>query len=99
MAAGDSDWSRIAAFYSELTAGGRSSVIELNRAVAMGMAQGTDIGLSIVDRQSDEPGLKGYHMLPSVRGELRLGLAATKRRALRSKRPQRRLAMDANITC
>jgi predicted RNA polymerase sigma factor len=48
----------------------RSPVIELNRAVAVGMAEGPEAGLSIVDRLVREPALKGYHLLPSVRGDL-----------------------------
>src|SRR6266481_3725718 len=61
--AGDTDWSRIAGFYAELAAVVRSPIIELNRAVAVGMAEGPDVGLSIVDRLMREPSLKGYHLL------------------------------------
>jgi RNA polymerase sigma factor (sigma-70 family) len=73
--AGDTDWTRIAAFYAELAALARSPVIELNRAVAVGMAEGPAAGLAIVERIADEPALKSYHLLPSVRGDLlhRLG--------------------------
>jgi RNA polymerase sigma factor (sigma-70 family) len=69
------DWPRIAGIYAELTALVRSPIIELNRAVAVGMAEGPDAGLSIVDRLMCEPALKGYHLLSSVRGDLlyRLG--------------------------
>ena len=45
-------------------------IIELNRAVAVGMAEGPQAGLSIVDRLLHEPALKAYHLLPSVRGDL-----------------------------
>ena len=48
----------------------RSPIIELNRAVAIGMAEGPELGLAIVDRLVHEPTLKGYHLLPSVRGDL-----------------------------
>ena len=68
--AGDTDWSRIAGLYSELTAAVRSPIIDLNRAVAVGMAEGPEAALAIVDRLVHEPALKGYHLLPSVRGDL-----------------------------
>jgi predicted RNA polymerase sigma factor len=64
------DWPRIAALYAELAALVRSPIIELNRAVAVGMAEGPQAGLAIVDRLADEPALKSYHLLPSVRGDL-----------------------------
>jgi predicted RNA polymerase sigma factor len=47
-----------------------SPVIELNRAVAIGMAEGPQAALDIVDRLADEPALKTYHLLGSVRGDL-----------------------------
>jgi predicted RNA polymerase sigma factor len=68
--ASDTDWSRIAGLYAELAAVVRSPIIELNRAVAIGMAEGPELGLAIVDRLVHEPALKGYHLLPSVRGDL-----------------------------
>ena len=68
--AGETDWPRIARLYAELAAVVRSPVIELNRAVAVGMAEGPAAGLSIVDRLLHEPALKAYHLLPSVRGDL-----------------------------
>jgi RNA polymerase sigma factor (sigma-70 family) len=68
--AGDTDWSRIAGLYAELAAVARSPIIELNRAVAVGMAEGPDAGLAIVDRLMPEAALKNYHLLPSVRGDL-----------------------------
>jgi predicted RNA polymerase sigma factor len=64
------DWARIANTYADLVALVRSPVIELNRAVAVGMAEGPDAGLAIVDRLMHEPTLKNYHLLPSVRGDL-----------------------------
>ncbi|TIM79680.1 MAG: RNA polymerase subunit sigma-24, partial [Mesorhizobium sp.] len=68
--AGDTDWSRIAGLYAELAAVVRSPIIDLNRAVAVGMAEGPEVALAIVDRLAREPALKGYHLLPSVRGDL-----------------------------
>jgi predicted RNA polymerase sigma factor len=68
--AGDTDWSRIAGLYAELAAVVRSPIIELNRAVAIGMAEGPEVALAIVDGLLGEPALKGYHLLPSVRGDL-----------------------------
>lgn len=47
-----------------------SPVVELNRAVAVGMAFGPAAGLELVDVLTEEPSLKGYHLLPSVRGDL-----------------------------
>jgi RNA polymerase sigma factor (sigma-70 family) len=64
------DWPRIAALYGELLALAPSPVIELNRAVAVGMAEGPEAALEIVDRLADEPALKAYHLLPTVRGDL-----------------------------
>jgi RNA polymerase sigma factor (sigma-70 family) len=73
--AADTDWQRIAGFYAELAAIAPSPIIELNRAVAVGMAEGPQAGLSIVEGLMREPALKSYHLLPSVRGDLlhRLG--------------------------
>jgi RNA polymerase sigma factor (sigma-70 family) len=71
----DTDWVRIATLYGVLRALTPSPVIELNRAVAVSMADGPAAGLAIVDALADEPALRGYHLLPSVRGDLleRLG--------------------------
>jgi RNA polymerase sigma factor (sigma-70 family) len=73
--AADTDWSCIAALYAELAAIVRSPIIDLNRAVAVCMAEGPEAALAIVDRVAHEPALKSYHLLPSVRGDLlhRLG--------------------------
>jgi RNA polymerase sigma factor (sigma-70 family) len=68
--ADETDWSRISELYAELAAVMRSPVIELNRAVAVGMAEGPAAALAIVDRLSHEPALKTYHLLGSVRGDL-----------------------------
>ncbi|MGY4316572.1 putative RNA polymerase sigma factor [Bradyrhizobium sp. JR3.5] len=64
------DWRRIAALYGDLATLLDSPVIELNRAVAIGMAEGPVAALAIVDGLADEPALKAYHLLPSVRGDL-----------------------------
>ena len=64
------DWPRIAALYADLAAIADSPIVELNRAVAVGMAFGPAAGLEIVDRLTSEPALQNYHLLPSVRGDL-----------------------------
>ncbi len=64
------DWARIAELYGELVRITRSPVIELNRAVAVGMAFGPQAGLEIVDTLRAEESLARYHLLPSVRGDL-----------------------------
>lgn len=73
--ADETDWPRIAALYDALAAATPNPVIELNRAVAHTMAFGPDRGLAILDAIADAPVLKGYHLLPSVRGDFlaRLG--------------------------
>jgi len=66
----DTDWERIVALYDGLAQLMPSPVVELNRAVAVGMAFGPRAALEIVDALRDEPALDGYHLLPSVRGHL-----------------------------
>ena len=66
----DTDWARITALYAELAEIAPSPVVELNRAVAVSMALGPEAGLRLLDGLRDEPALRGYHLLPSVRGEL-----------------------------
>jgi predicted RNA polymerase sigma factor len=66
----ETDWARIAALYAELNALSPSPVVELNRAVAVAMAEGPQAGLDIVDELTEEPTLKNYHLLPGVRGDL-----------------------------
>lgn len=68
--AADTDWARIAAFYDALAQMASSPVVELNRAVAVGMAYGPQAGLDIADALLDAPQLKNYHLLPTVRGDL-----------------------------
>lgn len=67
---GDTDWARIAALYGALGALTPSPVIELNRAVAVSMADGPAAGLELVDALATAPALKSYHLLPSVRADL-----------------------------
>jgi len=71
----DTDWPQIVALYDALAQVTPSPVVELNRAVAVGMAYGPEAGLALVDALAAEPMLAGYHLLPSVRGDLlaRLG--------------------------
>lgn len=66
----ETDWRAIAALYDALAQVHPSPVVELNRAVAAGMAFGPDAGLEIVEALLDEPALKTYHLLPSVRADL-----------------------------
>lgn len=73
--ADDTDWPRIAALYEALAGIAPSPVVALNRAVAVGMAYGPAAGLELVDQLLDEPALKDYHLLPSVRGDLLAKLA------------------------
>ena len=75
------DWERIAALYDALAQTAPSPVVELNRAVAVGMAAGPRAGLEIVERLLAEPSLRTYHLLPSVRADLlvKLGRAGEAR--------------------
>lgn len=66
----ETNWARIAALYEVLAQLAPSPVVELNRAVARSMAFGPATGLALVDELTSEPSLKGYHLLPSVRGDL-----------------------------
>jgi RNA polymerase sigma factor (sigma-70 family) len=68
--AGDTDWERIVALYDALAQLAPSPVVALNRAVAVGMAFGPAAGLAAVDGLAGEPALRGYHLLPGVRGDL-----------------------------
>lgn len=69
------DWVRIASLYADLAALTGSPVVELNRAVAVSMAEGPEAGLRVLEPLADEPSLRGYHLLASARGDLleRLG--------------------------
>ena len=70
LTADATDWSRIAALYAALAHVAPSPIVELNRAVAVGMAEGPAAGLAILDAIAGEPALKNYHLLPSVRADL-----------------------------
>ncbi len=70
LTADATDWSRIVELYGELARIEPSPIIELNRAVAMSMAHGPAAGLELVDSVRNDPALKSYHLLPSVRGDL-----------------------------
>ncbi|OJU81478.1 MAG: RNA polymerase subunit sigma-24 [Solirubrobacterales bacterium 70-9] len=74
----DTDWVRIAALYAALGALSPSPIVELNRAVAVGMAFGPETGLALLERIASDPTLRDYHLLPSVRADLlaRLGRSA-----------------------
>jgi len=74
---GETDWQRIVALYEVLAEVMPSPIVELNRAVAMSMAFGPQAGLDLVDQLAAEPALRGYHLLPSVRGDLLSKLGRT----------------------
>jgi RNA polymerase sigma factor (sigma-70 family) len=65
----ETDWKRIVALYDALAELMPSPIVELNRAVAVAMAYGPEEGLALVDAIASEPALRGYHLLPSVRGD------------------------------
>jgi predicted RNA polymerase sigma factor len=98
----ETDWPRIAALYEALAELSPSPVVELNRAVAVSRAYGPAAGLELVDALADAPALRGYHLLPSVRGDLlaQLGRAAEARAeferaaALTRNDRERRLLLD-----
>jgi RNA polymerase sigma-70 factor (ECF subfamily) len=101
LEAEETDWVRIAALYEALAAIAPSPIVELNRAVAVGMAFGPAVGLAHLERIAADPALSDYHLLPSVRGDLlaRLGrdeeAAAEFRRAadLTANAPERALLL------
>lgn len=91
--ADETDWVRIAALYDVLAQAAPSPVVELNRAVAVAMAYGAEMGLEQVDRLGSEPALRHYHLLPSVRGDL---LAKLGRNAEASAEFERAAALTRN---
>jgi len=103
----ETDWARIATLYQALALLTPSPVIELNRAVAVGMAFGPARGLELVDRLAGEPSLRGYHLLPSVRADLlsRLGRPEEARAeyeraaALTRNERERTLLLDRAAAC
>jgi RNA polymerase sigma-70 factor, ECF subfamily len=70
LEAEDTDWVRIAALYEALATLSPSPIVELNRAVALGMAFGPEVGLALLESIATDPALRDYHLLPSVRGDL-----------------------------
>jgi len=105
--AAETDWKRIADLYGQLVQQVPSPVVELNRAVAVGMAYGPAAGLELVDALVAEPSLKGYHPLPAARGDLlfKLGRFAEAREELeraasltRNER-ERRLLLERAAAC
>ncbi len=92
--AAETDWERIVLLYDALLQISPSPIVALNRAVAVGMAQGPAAGLHALDALAAEPALANYHLLPSVRGDLlmKLGRYAEAREEL-----QRAMAMTENL--
>jgi predicted RNA polymerase sigma factor len=68
--ADETDWARIVTLYDQLARAAPSPIVDLNRAVAVSMAQGPAAALALVDALNREPSLANYHLLPSVRGDL-----------------------------
>jgi predicted RNA polymerase sigma factor len=105
--AAQTDWTRIAALYAALVAIVPSPVVELNRAVAVAMAEGPAAGLEIADALVGEPSLKGYHLLPAVRGDLLAKLGRTEEAAAEFERAasltrnarERALLLDRAAAC
>jgi RNA polymerase sigma factor (sigma-70 family) len=103
----DADWPRIVALYDGLAALTGSPVVELNRAVAVTMAFGPEAGLGLVDALVDEPALRNYHLLPSVRGDVlvRLGRLAEAREEFERAAdlcfndPERELLLSRAVAC
>jgi RNA polymerase sigma-70 factor, ECF subfamily len=98
----ETDWPRVVALYDALAQLAPSPVVELNRAVAVGMAFGPASGLELVDGLVSDPSLKAYHLLPSVRGDLlvKLGRFDEARKeferaaSLTRNEPERKLLLD-----
>ena len=103
----DTDWARIVGIYGALAERTPSPIIVLNRAVALGMLMGPAAGLEIVDALQDEPALKNYHLLPSVRGDLlkKLGrmeearAAFERAAAMTENEREKRLLLDRAKAC
>jgi RNA polymerase sigma-70 factor, ECF subfamily len=90
----ETDWERIVLLYEALLQISPSPIVALNRAVALGMARGPAAGLDAVDRLTADPALAGYHLLPSVRGDLltKMGRFTEAREEI-----QRAIAMTQNL--
>jgi RNA polymerase sigma factor (sigma-70 family) len=104
---GETDWPRIVSLYDALARVAPSPVVELNRAVAVGMARGPAAALPLVEALASEPALRSYHLLPSVRGDLlfKLGRLAEARReferaaALTRNERERSLLLERAAAC
>ncbi len=92
--AAETDWERIVILYDALLQVSPSPIVALNRAVAVGMAQGPAAGLQALDALAGEPALSNYHLLPAVRGELLMKLG---RFAEAGEELQGALAMTDNV--
>jgi RNA polymerase sigma factor (sigma-70 family) len=107
VSADRTDWEAIAALYDALAQVQPSPVVELNRAVAVGMAYGPSAGLEIVETLTDVPALRAYHLLPSVRADLlqklgRLSEAATefeRAASMAQNARDRKLLLDRAAAC
>jgi predicted RNA polymerase sigma factor len=103
----DTNWPRILALYDALAELSPSPVIDLNRAVALDMAFGPELALEVVDELAQEPQLQGYHLLPSVRGDLLFKLGRLQEAqgeferaaALTDNAPERRLLLERAAAC
>ena len=106
-AADETDWMRIAALYTALAQHAPSPIVELNRAVAIGMAFGPAAGLELADALASEPSLRGYHLLSSVRGDLLFKLgrfdeardAFERAAALTLNERERKLLLERAVAC
>jgi RNA polymerase sigma-70 factor, ECF subfamily len=106
-AADETDWMRIAALYTALAQHAPSPIVELNRAVAIGMAFGPGAGLELADALASEPSLRGYHLLSSVRGDLLFKLgrfdeardAFERAAALTLNERERKLLLERAVAC
>ena len=103
----ETDWARIVGLYGELARITPSPVIELNRAVALGMLFGPAAGLELVDALNSGPALKDYHLLPSVRGDLlaklgrfeEAGAEFERAASLTRNERERELLLDRSASC
>jgi predicted RNA polymerase sigma factor len=94
VTAAETDWARIVSLYNELATISPSPVIELNKAVAVSMAEGPSAALALLEPLLNEPVLKNYHLLPSVRGDL---LARLERHADAAAEFERAASMTRNV--
>jgi predicted RNA polymerase sigma factor len=95
----ETDRSRISGLYAELAAIVRSPILDLNRAVAVGMAEGPEAALAIVNLLVREAALKGYTCCQAFEATCSTSSAATRKRAPNSQRPRHWRATGANMTC